>query len=139
MCRVNDAIRQEYQTQIENLQNEWNNEDAKLKDLEESKEELGMLVSEAQCAIDNLSNCDFGGTKVLDSVKTSQQGYQDRIDYYDKYIMECKNAMETIEIEKNAAIAAKNALPVNCGYCEECLPPPVDMPSDGETSDDMQS
>ena len=139
MCKVNDLKRQEYQTKIDNLQKEWDNEKAKFDDLEESKEELGMLVNEAQCAIDNLSNCDFGGTKVLDSVITSQQGYRERIDYYDKYIIECKNVMETIEKERDRAIADKNALPLNCGFCEECLPPPVDMSSDGETSDDMQS
>lgn len=131
MCSVNDAKRQQYQTQIDNLQREWDNEDAILKDLQESKEELDLLVSEADCAIDNLSNCDFGGTKILDSVRTSQKGYQDRIKYYEEYILKCQEAKTAIDKEKTAAINAMNALPLDCGVCYECNPPEEQISGSG--------
>lgn len=123
MCAVNDRKRSEYNVQIANLNAECEVEDSKLLDLEESKGELQQLVNEAQCAINNLGNCDFGGDKIISSVITSQKGYQERIDYYDEYIIKCRIAIDSINEEIDRIIQIRDELPTNCGSCSECSPP----------------
>lgn len=122
MC-VNEGPREACRQKIEQLTAERLNEIEKRKDLVRAKGEIQQLLDEAKCAIDNLSNCDFGGTKILDSVTTSQQGYQERMDYYDKYIIECDRALECILFEEKEAIAEMATYPVPCGSCYECCPP----------------
>lgn len=123
MCAVNDRKRSEYDAQIANLNTECEVEESKLLDLDESKGELQQLVDEAQCAINNLGNCDFGGDKIISSVITSQKGYQERIDYYDEYIIKCKEAIEAINEEIDKITKLRDALPTDCGSCSECNPP----------------
>lgn len=122
MCAVNDKIRSDYDAKIVNLNAECKIEESKLLDLGESKGELQQLVDEAQCAINNLENCDFGGDKIISSVITSQKGYQERIDYYDEYIIKCKAAIDTINEEIDTITKLRDALPINCGTCSECNP-----------------
>lgn len=125
MCAVNDAIRASLSSQITELQNEYNTENAKLEDINNAKTEVNQLIDNAQCAINNLSNCNFGGDEIITCVRTSQKGYFNKIDYYDEYILKCKNAMELINEEKNKLISERNALPINCGACPECCPPVI--------------
>lgn len=123
MCSVNDAKRKACDDAIANYRNELTNETTKLENLEKARGETQELVNEAQCAVDNLKNCSFGGTKILDSVKLSQQGYQERIDYYDQYIINCKNAINDIKLDIRNKIFERNNIPINCGACFECVPP----------------
>lgn len=122
MC-VNAGPRQDCLNKINSLNLELVNENKMLENLNKAKGELQNLVNEAQCAIDNLGNCDFGGTKILDSVTTSQQGYQDRMNYYDDYIIKCSAAIKGIEQDLTAAHNLLASLPVPCGVCIECCPP----------------
>lgn len=120
MCRTNDKIRQIYSEQIANLKKEYANENSKLEDIERAKKETKQLIDEAQRAINYLGECDLGGDKVIDSVKKSQQGYKERKNYYDEYIIKCKKAIEEINTEKQELIRVRNLLPTNCGFCSEC-------------------
>ena len=121
MCSVNDKIRRDYDNKIVDLKKEYENENNKLLDLEQAKDELQQLVDAAQCAINNLSECDFGGDKILSSVTTSQQGYQERMDYYDEYMIKCRNAMDEISDEIEKVTSLRNNLSINCGSCSECI------------------
>lgn len=123
MCAVNDAKRMEYDTKINELKIELNNEKNKLDDLRQAKYEIQQIIDSAQCAIDNLENCDFGGDKILSSIITSQRGYEERQDYYDEYYKLCSDAIEVITEELDQTIAIRDSIPINCGSCEECNPP----------------
>ena len=123
MCAVNDAKRQQYEQQIQQLKSELDNEENKRNDLDRAKSEVQQLVDKSQCVIDNISQCDFGGDKILSSIKTSQQGYNERIDFYDDYLIKCKNAINQITKEISETTELKNSLPKNCGACSECCPP----------------
>lgn len=122
MCAVNDAKRAEYDTKIKSLKAEYDNEKNKLDALKKATGELKQLVDAAQCTIDNISECNFGGDKILSSVTTSQQGYNARVDYYEEYTVKCKTAMEAIEKEIEQTTALRNAVPKDCGICDECKP-----------------
>lgn len=123
MCAVNDAKRAEYNAKITSLEAEKTNEENKLKDIERAKGELVQLVDKADCAINNIAECDFGGNNILNSVTLSKNGYNDRINYYDEYALKVTEAVNTIENEIAANVAARDALPENCGSCSECRPP----------------
>ena len=123
MCAVNDAIRARLSSQITTLQKEQDTENAKLEDINNAKSEVNQLIDNAQCAINNLGNCNFGTDEIITSTKISQKGYYNKIDYYDEYISKCKKAIELINEEKNQLISERNALPINCGACSECCPP----------------
>ena len=123
MCAVNDAIRKQYDEKIRQLNLELDNEENKRNDLDRAKGEVQQLVDKSQCVIDNISQCDFGGDKILSSIKTSQQGYNERIDFYDDYLIKCKNAIDQITKEINETTELRNSLPKNCGVCSECCPP----------------
>lgn len=123
MCKVNDDKRAECDARISQLKNEYNTELNKLKDIETAKGEVEQLISKAQCAIDNLKDCNFGTDGIDRAVETSQKGYYMKRDYYDEYALKCKNAMTTIDDEITAEVAARDAIPENCGACSECCPP----------------
>lgn len=120
MCAVNDEKRKRYDDKINNLKEEYIDEENKLNDLKKATEELHQLVDAAQCTIDNISDCNFGGNKILSSITISQKGYMGREDYYADYMKKCKKAMSDIkdEIRKNTKL--RNALSVDCGVCDEC-------------------
>lgn len=121
MCAVNDAKRNEYNERIANLNKELENESKILNDLNQAKEEIQQLIDKAQYAIGNLDNCDFGGDRIIVSVITSRDGYQARSNYYDEYIIKCKNAIIEINDELEEVSRMKNSLPINCGFCSTCL------------------
>lgn len=123
MCAVNDRKRAEYNELITQLEEECTNEINKLQDIEFAKKEVHELINEAQCAIDNLSECDLGTDGILNAVKISQKGYYNKSDYYDEYMIKCKAAIEAIKLEKANMIRVRDALPKNCGSCSECCPP----------------
>lgn len=123
MCAVNDKKREEYNVLIDKLEKEYTNEINKMHDIGTAKSEVHEIISEAQCAIDNLSECKLGTDEILNSVKISQKGYYNKSDYYDEYMMKCKNAIETIKLEKEDMIRKRDAIPENCGECIECCPP----------------
>jgi len=128
MCAVNDAKRKEYDNQIRILDEEYDNEKEKLDDIERARGEVQSAIELAQCVVDNISLCDFGGDKILSSIETSQQGYKDKEDYYDEYVIKCNEAISEIMSEINDLKALKSALPVNCGSCNECNPPVASVP-----------
>lgn len=125
MCARNDAIRKKYNEKYQILQAEHNNESDKFCDVERAKRDLQKLIDHAQGVIDQISKCNFGGDKVLSSIKTSQQGYQERMDYYNNYLEKIKEAMTKIGNEKNEAYRSMISVPRNCGVCSECNPPNV--------------
>lgn len=134
MCAVNDSIRAGYRAEKANLESELEVEVEKKEHLEQKKEEVQQLIDEAQCAIDNLGNCNFGGDRIISSVRTSQTGYKERMDYYDEFILKCQAAIEEIETDIANKQAQINNLPVNCGSCLECCPP-VPSPTLGGTDE----
>lgn len=121
MCKVNDEKIAGYDIDINNLILDFEDEKAKLKDLVESKEELKKLVEESQHSIDYLENCNFGGDKIISSIKTSQKGYIERMAYYDEYIIKCEAAIREIDNDINEKTMLRNSLFRNCGYCDECI------------------
>lgn len=125
MCAVNDAKRSEYDAQIANLSAEYENEEKKKEAIIIARGEIQSAIKLSQCVIDNMSECDFGGDKILSSIETSQQGYKDKEDYYDEYLIKCENAMNQILSEKNELVSLRNSLPKDCGSCSECNPPTV--------------
>lgn len=123
MCAVNDAIRAQYDAVISALKAEYDTELTKLNDIKSAKAEVEQLISKAQCALDNLADCNFGSDGINQAVQTSQNGYRTRGDYYDDYALMCENAMATIDGEIASNTAARAAVPANCGSCSECCPP----------------
>lgn len=121
MCIVNDTKRREYASTIERLKLEYERECFKSEDICRAKSELQEIIDIAQCAIRNLKQCDFGGTKVLSSVTTSQKGYQDRMKFYIDYLSKCEHAKEEITSEIENFNRLINSLPQNCGYCAQCM------------------
>jgi len=128
MC-VNEGPRADCKERITNLGIELENEQKKRKDIVRARDEINQLLDEADCAINNLGNCDFGGTRILDSVEKSRQGYRDRKNYYEDYIVNCNNAIENILHERTQALAELANYPVPCGVCYECAPPLEDIQS----------
>ena len=108
MCLKNDIIRRDLNEKLEELEIELLDESILKTDIETAKLEIQEIIDTAQCAIDNLSKCDFGGDKIISSVKTSQEGYQNITKYYE----------EEIRLLKQNIIN----LPTNCGVCQECNP-----------------
>ena len=123
MCAVNDAKRSEYNAQIANLNAELKNENQKKNAIIIARGEIQSAINLSQCAIDNISECDFGGDKILSSIKTSQQGYKDKEDYYDKYLIDCEKAINQILSEISQLTILRDSLPKDCGVCSECNPP----------------
>lgn len=120
MCSINDQIRRDCDIKIENLREELKNEERKLYDIQKAKGELQQIIDEAQCAINNLGDCNFGGDTIISSVITSQQGYLDRVDYYDEYVIKIEKAKKEIKLEIEEKTRFRNQLPINCGICNEC-------------------
>lgn len=123
MCRVNDAKRAACDREISALKNEQSIEYSKLKDIGNAKAEVEQLINKAQCAIDNLADCNFGTREIDHAVETSKEGYLLKKDYYEEYALKCQQAINTIETEINNKVAERNAIPQNCGSCKECCPP----------------
>lgn len=122
MCLKNDIIRRDLNEKLEELEIELLDESILKTDIETAKLEIQEIIDTAQCAIDNLSKCDFGGDKIISSVKTSQEGYQNITKYYEEYHLLCRSATE--EIEEEIRLLKQNIinLPTNCGVCQECNP-----------------
>ena len=122
MCTVNDNIRKEYTNKIEKLNIELESEIKKRSDINKAYIETQQLINNAQCVIDNISECNFSGDVILSSIKTSNQGYNERIDFYSKYYIECHKAVEQINKEINETTVFRDTLPENCGVCDDCIP-----------------
>ena len=120
MCRNNDIKREKYNTDISKLREEYLEEYYKIAEIKIAKEEVNILVNKAQCAINNLSDCDFGSNDIISSAQISQKGYYKKLDYYDEYESKCETAMKEIDIEFEKLVNLRNSLPKNCGYCSEC-------------------
>ena len=122
MCFKNDMIRRDLYKKIIELETELSNEGILETDIKMAKLEIQEIIDTAQCAIDNLSKCDYGGDKIISSVKTSQEGYQNIKKYCEEYHLLCRSAKEEIKEEIILLRQNANDLPINCGLCQECNP-----------------
>ena len=120
MCKYNDEIRNNYNTKIEKLKLEKTSEENKRSDINRACQEIRQMLNNTQCVINNISECSFGGYKILSSIKLSDQGYNERNDFYSEYYIKCQNAIEQINKEINETTLLRDTLPKNCGKCSQC-------------------
>ena len=122
MCFKNDIIRENLHSQLVSLYEEEIYEGSFFFEIKQTKAEIEEIINLAQNAINNLSNCDFGGDKIISAVRKSQEGYKNKLDYYEEYLTLCRNAREEILEEKELIEQQIRNLPKNCGVCQECNP-----------------
>ena len=130
MCSYNEKKRKKYKNQILLLNKELTEERARLSDLESAYAEVNNLITLEDKALNYLNQCNFGGDKIVSSLKMSQKGYRDYVLYYEGYMKKCKKAILEIEDEIVAFTDLAENIPTNCGCCSECMPTLYIGPSD---------
>ena len=123
MCSYNDNIRREFEDQINQLTVDYNWFEEKRNDIRRAIFELQNMVEYSSCTINNISECNFGGDKIISAIQTSQLGYTNRKQYYEEYLKYCMEIMEDIREKKTNLSIKKAVLPKNCGNCSECVQP----------------
>lgn len=128
MCTNNAIKRNSYVEEIIELQKELEDEKSILSDIGQALNEVNNLINLQTKALECVKQCNFGGDKIEVSISRSQKGYNNAVEYYNKYISKSKNAILEIESEIEAITELVRNLPENCGYCSECDPPTVTVP-----------